>query len=61
MQSGKYNDIVSWNAEGAGFVVHDAKSFADRVLPSYFKHSNFQSFVRQLNMYDFHKIRTPKT
>lgn len=37
-------------------IVEDHEGFAKTILPLYYKHCKFASFVRQLNMYDFHKI-----
>ena len=38
-------------------MVKDMNEFSLTILPRTFKHSNFASFVRQLNKYDFHKIK----
>ena len=47
--------LISWNDAGDSIVIHQVTKFSDKVLPQYFKHSNYASFVRQLNMYGFHK------
>jgi hypothetical protein len=51
----EYQDICSWGPNGDTINIKRIEQFSKQILPKYFKHSNFQSFVRQLNMYDFHK------
>ncbi|CEG74793.1 Putative Dihydroxyacetone kinase (Fragment) [Rhizopus microsporus] len=48
--------LISWSKKGDQFNVPNPTTFSRTVLPQYFKHSNWQSFVRQLNMYGFHKV-----
>eukprot|EP01134_Creolimax_fragrantissima_P008176 CFRG8176T1 len=52
----KSEEFISWSASGTSFFIFDSVTFSKDILPQYFRHNKFASFVRQLNMYDFHKI-----
>ncbi|KAI9065063.1 hypothetical protein FKP32DRAFT_1602611 [Trametes sanguinea] len=57
LEDTSFSDVVSWGPHGDCFVVKDMNEFTKSILPRMFKHSNFASFVRQLNKYDFHKVK----
>jgi hypothetical protein len=46
--------LISWSSTNDSFVMSPTSEFS-KVLAQYFKHTNISSFVRQLNMYGFHK------
>ena len=52
-----YKEIIYWNKEGKGIIITNVNEFSNMVLPEYYNHSNYSSFVRQLNLYGFHKSK----
>ena len=47
--------LISWSSSNESFLISPSNEFS-KVLSTYFKHTNVSSFVRQLNMYGFHKV-----
>ena len=56
IQSEMDGGVIKWGPQGNSFIITNTESFL-KILPKYFKTKNYASFVRQLNMYDFHKVK----
>ncbi|KAJ5706675.1 hypothetical protein N7488_006476 [Penicillium malachiteum] len=55
LDESKNTELIRWSDDGNSFIVLDEDEFARTLIPELFKHNNYASFVRQLNMYGFHK------
>jgi len=51
-------NYAGWTVDGKSFWVKDPEDLAEFVIPKYFKHNKFSSFVRQLNFYGFRKVKS---
>ena len=54
------DSIISWSDHNKSFIVKNPAEFSKDLLPRFFKHKNFSSFIRQLNTYGFRKIDPEK-
>mmetsp|Transcript_5685 Transcript_5685/g.9691 ORF Transcript_5685/g.9691 Transcript_5685/m.9691 type:complete len:98 (-) Transcript_5685:12-305(-) len=61
MVNGAPDDVVSWVPSGEAFRISNLSRLESETLPQYFRHSRFQSLVRQLNFYNFRKINRERT
>lgn len=57
LKNNKYTNCIHWSEDGNSIVISNITQLTKKILPKYFKHNNYASFVRQLNMYNFHKVR----
>lgn len=55
LDESRNTELIRWSDNGDSFIVVDEDEFAKTLIPELFKHNNYASFVRQLNMYGFHK------
>jgi len=49
-------NLIVWNEKNCTLMIRKPEEFCIKILPFYYKHCNFSSFIRQLNLYGFHKV-----
>ncbi|ODQ66686.1 hypothetical protein NADFUDRAFT_65222 [Nadsonia fulvescens var. elongata DSM 6958] len=47
--------LIKWSPNLDSFIIFPSEEFS-KILSQFFKHTNISSFIRQLNMYGFHKV-----
>ena len=57
LNDNNYKNFIHWDTNGKRVIILDVFSLCNIVLPKFYKHNNYSSFVRQLNIYGFHKSK----
>ena len=52
----EYEHMIAWLPHGRSWRVIDPIKFANVVIPLYFRHNRFSSFMRQVNGWGFHRV-----
>lgn len=58
LRSPELSDIICWLPHGRSWRVLQQKRFEKEVLPVFFRHCNYSSFIRQVNGWGFRRIQT---
>ena len=55
-QANGFEDVISWMPHGRAFKIVDKTRFEKDILLPYMNMKKYDSFVRQCNLYDFHRL-----
>jgi len=50
------SDVIAWQPHGRSWRILDRERFSTEVLPTYFEHSNYNSFIRLVNAWGFRRV-----
>ena len=57
LEDPSFYNCIRWSSDGLSFIIINQKLFEKKALPKYFAHHKFSSFHRQLNLYNFRKVK----
>lgn len=58
LSCGKFDDIVCFLPHGRSWRIHNPEAFEHKVLPLFFRHGRFSSFMRQISGWGFTRVLT---
>ncbi|CAD8053117.1 unnamed protein product [Paramecium primaurelia] len=60
LENQEYENTIRWNDLGDKFIILDKATFIQKILPKYYRHQKYSSFLRQLNLYGFQRTCTER-